>query len=104
MQLLLPTDTAFPHRGPGYNVVIIAEWTDPAESEACIAWARKTYDALAPYYSAGRYVNYLGHDEGQDAVSAAFGPNYARLQQIKAKYDPNNFFHMNANVQPAGAS
>ena len=93
-------DTAFPHRRPGYNLVIISEWTDPAATEACIAWGRETYDALAPFHAAGRYVNYLGDDETESAVAAAYGPNYSRLQQIKAKYDPGNFFQMNQNIKP----
>jgi FAD/FMN-containing dehydrogenase len=47
-----------------------------------------------------RYVNYLGDDEQGDAVATAYGPNYRRLQAIKAKYDPENIFHMNQNIRP----
>jgi FAD/FMN-containing dehydrogenase len=49
----------------------------------------------------GRYMNYFGDDEPSDAVAAAYGPNYRRLQAIKAKYDPGNVFRMNHNIQPA---
>ena len=49
----------------------------------------------------GRYVNYLGDDEQGDAIAAAYGPNYRRLQQLKAKYDPENFFRLNQNIRPA---
>ena len=73
----------------------------PDENEACIAWARETYAAMQPFMGAGRYVNYLGDDERGDAVAAAYGPNYRRLQQIKAKYDPENFFRLNQNITPA---
>jgi FAD/FMN-containing dehydrogenase len=45
-------------------------------------------------------VNYLDDDERGDAVAAAYGANYRRLQRIKAKYDPNNFFRMNQNIRP----
>ena len=48
----------------------------------------------------GRYVNYLDHDESGDPVAAAYGPNYRRLQALKATYDPSNFFHMNQNIRP----
>ena len=48
----------------------------------------------------GRYVNYLGDDESGNSVAAAYGPNYRRLQELKAKYDPQNFFHVNQNIRP----
>jgi FAD/FMN-containing dehydrogenase len=51
--------------------------------------------------SPGRYVNYLADDEAGDPAAAAYGANYPRLQQIKAKYDPSNFFHINQNIRPA---
>jgi FAD/FMN-containing dehydrogenase len=48
----------------------------------------------------GRYVNYLDNDEPGDTAAAAYGPNYRRLREIKAKYDPANFFSMNQNIRP----
>jgi hypothetical protein len=95
------TDTAFPHRSAGYDLLVLSEWLDPKDNDACIAWARDSYAALQPFLASTRYVNYLGDDEPSDAVAAAYGPNYRRLQQIKAKYDPENFFHMNQNIRPA---
>jgi FAD/FMN-containing dehydrogenase len=94
------TDTAFPHRADGYNMLVLSEWMDPKQTEACTAWARESYAALQPFMGTGRYVNYFDDDELGDAVAAAYGPNYRRLQEIKAKYDPNNFFHMNQNIRP----
>jgi FAD/FMN-containing dehydrogenase len=93
-------DTAFPHRSTGYNFLLISEWIDPAITERCIAWARETYAAMAPFAAPGRYVNYLGDDEADDPIAAAYGPNYRRLQRIKSKYDPTNFFRMNQNIRP----
>jgi FAD/FMN-containing dehydrogenase len=96
------TATAFPHRRPGYNLLVVSEWIDPAESAVNIAWARETYAAMQPYAASGRYVNYLGgEEEGEDPVAAAYGANYARLRIVKAKYDPANLFHMNQNIKPA---
>ena len=96
------TATAFPHRGRGYNFLVVSEWTDPAESAVNIAWARETYAAMQPYAASGRYVNYLGgEEEGEDPVATAYGANYARLRTVKAKYDPANLFHMNQNIKPA---
>ena len=94
------SDTAFPHRSEGYNCLVLAEWKDPADNERCIAWARETHDRMKPFFGTARYVNYLGDDEPGDALAGAYGPNYRRLQQIKAKYDPKNFFRMNQNIRP----
>jgi FAD/FMN-containing dehydrogenase len=94
------SDTAFPHRAPGYDLLVLSEWLDPADTERCTAWARDTYAAMRPFMGSGRYVNYLDHDEAGDPVAAAYGPNYRRLQELKAKYDPHNFFHMNQNIRP----
>ena len=93
-------DTAFPHRSEGYNLLVLAEWLDPADNARCIAWARETYDRMQPFFSAARYVNYLGDDETGEPLSGAYGPNYRRLQQIKSHYDPTNFFRMNQNIRP----
>ena len=94
------TDTAFPHRSDGHNALIASQWQDPSETERNVAWTRETYSALEPYMAAGRYVNYLGEDEGEDPVAAAYGPNYDRLRELKAKYDPNNLSRLNHNVRP----
>ena len=94
------TDTAFPLRQEGYNLLVLSEWIDPKDNDACIAWTRKSYDAMRPFMGSGRYVNYLGDDEGGEEVAAAYGPNYRRLQQLKAKYDPDNFFRLNQNIRP----
>lgn len=47
-------DTAFPHRATGYNFLLIAQWLEPAESDACIAGPRKTYAAMQPFFASGR--------------------------------------------------
>jgi FAD/FMN-containing dehydrogenase len=72
----------------------------PADTSRCIAWAQETYERMQPFYAPGRYVNYLGDDESGDAVAAAYGANYPRLQRVKAKYDPKNFFRINQNIRP----
>jgi FAD/FMN-containing dehydrogenase len=94
------SDTAFPHRREGYQLLIVSEWLDRADNFRNIAWARDSYDAMGPYFASARYVNYLGDDEGDDAVAAAYGPNYQRLRTLKAKYDPMNLFRLNQNIRP----
>jgi FAD/FMN-containing dehydrogenase len=91
--------TAFAARITGFNVVIISQWLDPAENDTHIAWGRDTYTALAPHLGSARYLNYLGADE-TDPQSAAYGPNYPRLRELKTKYDPDNFFRGNVNIRP----
>jgi FAD/FMN-containing dehydrogenase len=95
-----PTATAFPHRAPGYNLLVLSQWMDLAQNEACIKWARDSYGALQPFMGTGRYVNYFDDDEKDEAVVTAYGPNYRRLQQVKTAYDPKNFFRMNQNIPP----
>jgi FAD/FMN-containing dehydrogenase len=75
---------------------------DAAATAANVAWTRETYAAMAPHFTAGRYANYLNADEVGDggAVSAAFGPNWKRLLEVKRKYDPDNVFHLNQNIRP----
>jgi FAD/FMN-containing dehydrogenase len=95
-----PAETAYPHRTSTYDVVIIANWTEPAHNERNIAWARNLFEAVQPQISDGVYVNFLG-DEGAERVHAAYGENYGRLAALKRTYDPTNFFRMNQNIRPS---
>jgi FAD binding domain/Berberine and berberine like len=95
-----PQATAFPHREPGYNLLIAAQWPDPADSDANMSWLHDTYEALEPFTAPRAYVNYMGADDA-DRVPQAYGPNYERLAQIKGRYDPENLFHLNQNIAPA---
>jgi FAD/FMN-containing dehydrogenase len=94
------TDTAVPHRDEGWNMLIPSVWTDPEDTEANIAWTRETFAALRPHMGAGRWLNYLGDDQAEDAIRAAYGPNYDRLREVKRQYDPDNVFHLNHNIAP----
>jgi len=96
-----PTATAFPHRTPGYSLLIVSQWQDQAHTEANIAWASKTFAALRPYMSGRRYVNNLSADDGR-LVRDIWGVNYGRLVQLKRRYDPDNVFRLNHNIDPAG--
>jgi FAD/FMN-containing dehydrogenase len=91
--------TACALRVTGFNVAVISQWMDPRENDRHIAWCRGTFDAVKPFLSESRYVNYLDHDEAGDPAAAAYGANYARLRELKARYDPDNFFHANVNIR-----
>jgi FAD/FMN-containing dehydrogenase len=92
-----PTATAYPHREPGYNLVIAGQWLEPADDDANITWVRETFSALTPFMADEVYVNYLNDDDG-DRVRAAYGPNWDRLVELKRRYDPDNAFHLNQNI------
>jgi len=94
-------DTAWPVRDARYAQVICGVDPDPANAETIKAWAVDYSDAVRPYSAAGAYLNFM-MDEGQERVQATYGPNYARLAAIKRRYDPDNFFHVNQNIRPAG--
>jgi len=94
------TDTAVPHRGEGWNLLLPSVWMDPAATDENIAWTRETHRALGPHLDKARWLNYLGDDQGDDVVRAAYGPNYERLLAAKRRYDPGNVFHHNHNIDP----
>lgn len=96
-----PSATAFPHRSPGHSILIAAQWQDVEDTQANIAWARRTYAALLPYALQDRYVNYLGADDS-DGVRAAYGANWQRLVTVKRAWDPDNVLHLNHNIDPRG--
>ena len=93
------TATAYSHRRPTYDVVIIANWTDPAHHERNTTWARDLFAAVQSQVSRAAYVNFLDRDDGE-RVRAAYGENYDRLVAVKRTYDPTNFFRMNQNIRP----
>ena len=95
-----PTDTAFPHRSPGYSVLILGQWTDASQSDAIVEWVRNTFDLLGPHSEPGAYSNYLNDDEYDARCSEAFGVNLQRLKALKRKFDPNNVLHLNQNIEP----
>jgi FAD/FMN-containing dehydrogenase len=90
------------HRDASYVLNINTSWTDAGESGRHIRWARDLWTAMPPFAAGGVYVNFLSADEGRDRVRAAYGERkYARLVELKTKYDPDNLFRMNQNIRPA---
>ena len=96
--------TAYPGRNVDHNMSIDAVWLpeqDDTVGAAETAWARAFLDALHPH-RAGVYVNFLDSDDDTSRVREAYGDaNYRRLAEVKAKYDPENVFHNNKNIQPS---
>jgi FAD/FMN-containing dehydrogenase len=92
-------DTAWSYRDATYGAVFAGVDPDPANVDAIRRWSVDYQEALHPYSAGGAYVNMM-MDEGQERVRASYGDNYDRLAQIKAKYDPDNTFRVNQNIQP----
>jgi FAD/FMN-containing dehydrogenase len=93
--------TAFPYREGGWAGVVVGVDPDPANADVISRWARDYSDALRPSAAGGGYVNMM-MDEGEDRVRAAYGRNFDRLARAKRRYDPENVFHINQNIRPAG--
>ncbi len=94
-------ETSWGARSANFAQVIVGVDPDPANNERMIRWAKDYWKALHPYSTGGGYVNMI-MDEGLDSVRAAYGDNFTRLAQVKSKYDPRNFFHVNQNITPEG--
>jgi hypothetical protein len=91
-------ETAWAHREANFAQVIVG--VDPKNKEPMINWAKDYWLALHPYSAGGSYVNMI-MDEGEEEAKEAYGDNYARLAQIKGKYDPHNFYRASQNIKPA---
>jgi FAD/FMN-containing dehydrogenase len=98
----VPEDaTAFGQRQAPWNVHYLSMWPDPADNDRNIAYTRALATAMQPWTTGRVYLNFIG-DEGQGRVAAAYGPEtFARLQELKAKWDPENLFRHNQNIPPA---
>ncbi len=93
-----PSATAFAHRAEQYDLLILSQWDDPADTEENVDWTRSLFEAIRPHLT-GVYVNNLG-DEGPERVQAAYGQNYSQLAAVKQAYDPTNLFRGNQNIAP----
>jgi hypothetical protein len=92
--------TSFNLREDDFHFVLMARWTNRAESEANIRWARAFAATMRPLSTGAGYVNALSEDDG-DRLEAVYGPEtYRRLVALKEKYDPTNFFRINQNIRP----
>jgi FAD/FMN-containing dehydrogenase len=97
------TETAYGGRDAQFLVTAEANWSDPAQNDEAIAWAREVWDAMERYSTGGVYLNFPGLGEEKEALArAGYGANYDRLAELKAKYDPDNLFRMNINIPPSG--
>jgi len=99
MSRVAPGATAYPHRGAHFIMNVHTRWRDRRDDNACVAWARMLFGAMAPYSTGSAYVNFMPDDEA-DRIEKVYGSNYKELLEIKRRYDPDNLFRMNQNIRP----
>jgi FAD/FMN-containing dehydrogenase len=102
----MPADaTAFVHR----EDLFLLEWTatsDPvqlaATRPAAAHWLSQVRDVLAGYGTGRAYQNFPD-PELADPLTAYYGTNLPRLRGVKARYDPDDFFHHRQSIPPTRA-
>ena len=101
MSRVAPDATCYGRRDAPYLVTAEATWTDAAQNDPNIHWARNLVTAMRPFSRGGSYLNFPGFGEEKEAMLRdAYGENYDRLAALKARYDPDNLFRMNLNIRP----
>lgn len=99
----LPSEHSAAGNREARSVINVAgSWEEPADDAPGMEWARSTWRDLRRFSTGGTYVNFLTEEEGAERVHAAYGANFARLAEVKAKWDPANLFRANKNVPPQG--
>ena len=93
-------ETAAGERHAPFLLEILANWTEPEESERNVAWARDFFAAMERFGTGKTNLNFPGLGEDPRFVRAAFGRNYERLVAVKQRYDPTNLFRLNQNIDP----
>ena len=92
-------DTPLYREAGGCCCFVNQGWNDPSRAKDAMKWVNEVWQNLTPMSGGHAYVNYLSNDS-RGGVQSAYGANYARLLTLKTKYDPDNFFHLNRNIQP----
>lgn len=92
--------TAFQLRNAGAaHIASMSTWNNPSDADVCLDWHMKTFQALQNFSGGRVYANYMSTREPKDGP-AVYGGNFPKLVQLKKKYDPANFFHLNQNIDP----
>ncbi|MHB8643113.1 MAG: FAD-binding oxidoreductase [Gaiellaceae bacterium] len=94
--------TAWGYRGAKFSEVILGADPDPANAQLVRDWCVDYFDRTHQYAAAGGggYINF-NSEQSQERVRASYGSNYDRLAKTKARFDPDNVFHVNHNIEPA---
>jgi hypothetical protein len=96
-------DTAYSNRGAAFDLLPAATWDDPTDDERNIALTRENWETLSAFASGGVYVNDLGADANERVHEAYGSEKHGRLVALKDRWDPQNVFHLNANIAPSAS-
>lgn len=92
-------DTAFSYRDAHWAHVIVGVDPNPANAALLKSWSNDYWEALHPYSAGGAYINFMMNEDA-NRIKAGYRENHTRLSGIKKRFDPNNLFHHNQNIQP----
>lgn len=92
-------DTAWAYRDARYAGVIVGVDPNPTNAKKISDWCKDYWEGTHPFSAGGAYSNFM-MDEGENRIKASYRGNYDRLVEVKRKYDPHNFFHLNQNIKP----
>ena len=101
VQRTAPESSAFRGREAAFLLGLEGNWIEPAADAQNVQWVREFIASMEPYSDGSRYLNFAGfQEEGESMMRASFGPHYARLASLKRRYDPENLFRLNQNIDP----
>jgi FAD/FMN-containing dehydrogenase len=93
-------DTALGHRDAEWGMQVLAQWLEPERDTANRNWVRAFTDALAPWSRPAGFPNFVAEAGDAKAVRDAYGAErYARLVEVKDRWDPENVFRLNQNIE-----
>jgi FAD/FMN-containing dehydrogenase len=95
--------SAVGNRDARFLLNITGSWENAHDDEENVEWARAAWRDLRRFSTGGTYINFLTEEEGGDRIRAAYGSNFDRLAELKAKWDPGNLFRQNKNIAPVPA-
>ncbi|RIA98819.1 hypothetical protein C1645_685396 [Glomus cerebriforme] len=98
--------TAFPHRKPFYNVVIIQRWMDEKDDKLVYNWGKSIQEIFNKDGDNDKtlYVNFEANSDEleykEEKLKRFFSENLEKLKELKRKYDPNVFFRKGIVIRP----
>jgi FAD/FMN-containing dehydrogenase len=93
-------ETAFGWRDRPALLWLITPYEDLGQAATNEAWTAAFHAELATE-GAATYLNFMGAEDAGAVRGAYPAPTYARLRELKRRYDPDNVFRANHNIAPA---